>query len=183
MHVETPKNPIHGMIAEFNGPEEILEAAQKAKDAGYTKMEAYTPFPVHGLVDIVAEEDHRIKWLIFLGGIAGVVSGYGLQYWVSVYAYAHNVGGKPLQSWPAFIPVTFECMILFSSFAAVVGMLGLNGLPRPHHPIFNAKNFEYASRSKFFLCIEVEDEKYDKAGTEKFLKGLGAVEVSEVPNG
>lgn len=183
MHVEEPKNPIHGMIAEFDGPDEILEAATKTREAGYTKIEAYTPFPVHGLADVIDKEDHRIKWLIFLGGAAGAASGYGLQYWVSVFAYPHNVGGKPLQSWPAFIPVTFECMVLFASFAAVIGMLGLNGLPRPHHPIFNAKNFEFASRSKFFLCVEVEDEKYDAAETKKFLQSLGATEVSEVSNG
>ncbi|MBX3118102.1 MAG: DUF3341 domain-containing protein [Fimbriimonadaceae bacterium] len=183
MHVEAPKNPVHGMIAEFDGPDEILEAAVKTKEAGFKKIEAYTPFPVHGLADVIDKEDHRVKWIIFLGGAMGVAAGYGLQYWVSVYAYAHNVGGKPLQSWPAFIPITFECMVLFASFAAVIGMLGLNGLPRPHHPIFNAKNFEFASRSKFFLCVEVEDEKYDRDETEAFLKGLGAKEVSEVLNG
>lgn len=183
MHVETPKNPIHGMVAEFDGPEEILEAAQKARDAGYTKMEAYTPFPVHGLIDIVDKEDHRIKWMIFFGGAFGAAAGYGLQWWTSAVAYPHNVGGKPLQSWPAFIPVTFECMVLFASLTAVVGMLGLNGLPRPHHPIFNAKNFEFASRTKFFLCIEVEDEKYDASETKTFLESLKPVQVSEVKNG
>lgn len=176
--VATPKT--YGLLAEFETPEQILEAAKKARGEGYRDFEAYSPFPVHGLADAVDREDHRVKWIIFLSGVVGALSGYGLQYWVSVIAYPHNVGGKPLHSWPAFIPVTFECMVLFASFGAVIGMLGLNGLPRPHHPIFNGKHFDRASRDRFFLCIESTDSKYDPKATRAFLEGLGAAEVSEV---
>jgi hypothetical protein len=179
-HAPESKGP-YGLIAEFDDPDAILAAARKAREAGYVNFEAYSPFPVHGLADAVAPEDHRVKWIIFGGGALGAISGYGLQFWVSAVAYPHNAGGKPLHSWPAFIPVTFECMVLFASFAAVLGMLALNGLPRPHHPVFEGKNFDRASRDKFFLCIESEDPNYDPSETRKFLQSLGAAEVSEVP--
>jgi hypothetical protein len=176
--------PVHhgpyGLIAEFSTPEQILDAARKTRAAGYRRFEAYTPFPIHGLPELVAKEDHRLKWLIFFGGVSGVAAGYGLQYWVSVIAYPHNVGGKPLHSWPAFIPVTFECMVLFASFAALLGMLGLNSLPKPYHSIFNARNFERASRDKFFLCIESDDAQFDENETRRFLERLNPDEVSEV---
>lgn len=177
---EQPKGP-YGIIAEFLSPDALLRATERTRDAGYKKFEAYTPFPIHGLTDAMGYQDVRVKWIIFFGGIVGVIAGYGLQYWVSVYAYAHNVGGKPLHSWPAFIPVTFECMILFAAFGAVFGMLALNGLPRPHHPIFNAKRFHLASQDSFFLCIEADDPSFDVEEVSRFLRGLGAHEVSEVP--
>jgi hypothetical protein len=170
----------YGLIAEFVEPEAVLAAASRAREAGYRRIEAYSPFPVHGLADAIGPEDHRVKWIIFFGGVLGACSGYALQYWVSAIAYPHNVGGKPLHSWPAFIPITFECMVLFASFAAVLGMLALNGLPRPYHSVFNAKNFDRASRDRFFLCIEADDPLYDPDETRRFLMGLRPVEVSEV---
>jgi hypothetical protein len=178
--VEAARGP-YGLIAEFDTPDAILAAAKAVRAAGYKRFEAYTPFPVHGLADAVAPEDHRLKWLIFLGGAAGAAIGYGLQYWVSVIAYPHNVGGKPKHAWPAFIPVTFECMVLLASFAAVIGMLALNGLPRPHHPVFEAKNFDRASRDKFFLCVESDDALFDPRETRRLLESLHAAEVTEVP--
>lgn len=181
MSHEEPKGPqLYGVVAEFDDPDAILEAAKRTREAGYQRFEAYTPFPVHGLADAVDEEDHRIKWLIFMGGVAGAFTGFFFQWWVSAVAYPHNVGGKPLFSWPAFIPITFECMVLFAAGAAVLGTLGLNGLPRPHHPIFDAKNFERASQDRFFLCVESDDPAFDKKEVTKFLSGLGALEVSEV---
>lgn len=181
MSHEEPKGPqVYGVVAEFDDPDAILSAAKRTREEGYEKFEAYTPFPVHGLADAVDKEDHRLKWMIFFGGLAGACTGFGFQTWVSMVAYPHNVGGKPLFSWPAFIPVTFECMVLFAAGTAVFGMLGLNGLPRPHHPIFEAKNFKRCSQDRFFLCVEAEDPKFNAAEVSKFLKGLGALEVSEV---
>lgn len=181
MSHEAPKGPqLYGIVAEFEDPDAILSAAKRTREAGYERIEAYSPFPVHGLSHIVGGEDHRIKWIIFFGGVIGAIVGFGLQSWVSMVAYPHNVGGKPLFSWPAFIPITFECMVLFASGAAVIGMLGLNGLPRPHHPMFDAKNFERCSRDRFFLCIEADDPSFDSKEVSKFLGSLGALEVSEV---
>ncbi len=174
------KESVYGVLGEFHDEHHLLEAAKKVREAGFTKVDAYTPLPVHGLADVLGPEDHRIKWLIFLSGAAGVAVGLGLQYWVSVVAYPHNVGGKPLWSWPAFVPVTFECMVLFASFGAVLGMLGLNGLPKPYHPVFNTPNFDRASRDLFFLAIEAEDPKYDSAEARRILESAGASNVSEV---
>ncbi len=178
---EAPKNGVFGIVAEFTTPEEVLSAARRTKEAGYEKVEAYTPFPVHGLADALGPEDHRVKWIIFWGGVAGAIGGFYMQWWVSAVAYPHNVGGKPLFSWPAFVPITFECMVLIASFAAVIGMLALSGLPRPHHPIFDAKNFDRASRDRFFLCIEADDPAFDPEEVTRFLRSLGAQDVSEVP--
>lgn len=181
-HAETHHNPLHGVIAEFDDADALIYAAKRAYNEGYRKMDAYTPFPVHGLADVMGPEDHRVKWIIFFGGIVGALTGVGLEYMASVVWYPHNVGGKEHWSWPMFVPVAYECMILFSAFGAVFGMLALNGLPRPHHPIFGAKRFEYASQDKFFLCIESDDPKFDKDEVSKFLSSLEATEVSEVVN-
>ncbi len=179
MRKEIDTSP-YGMIAEFESAEEILQAAERTRAEGYRQMDAFTPFPVHGLVEAIEFTDARQPWLAFLGGLAGAATGYGLQYFVHVIDYPMNVGGKPLNSWPAFIPVTFEMTILLSAVGTVVFMLLLNGLPRPHHPIFNAKNFDRASQDRFFLFIESEDERYDANATRRFLERLGARSVSEV---
>lgn len=170
----------YGMIAEFESAEEILAAAERTRAEGYRQMDAFTPFPVHGLAEAIEFHDSRQPWLVFLGGLAGAAAGYGLQYYVHVIDYPMNVGGKPLHSWPAFIPVTFEMTILLAAFSAVVFMFLLNGLPRPHHPIFNAQGFDRASQDRFFLFIESNDERYDTLGTHRFLERLGARRVSEV---
>ncbi|HZO87624.1 MAG TPA: DUF3341 domain-containing protein [Chthonomonadaceae bacterium] len=176
------KPSIFGLVAEFREPEEIVEAAKHAREAGYRQMDAYTPFPVHGLSEALDFEDNRVPWIIFLSGLSGAILGYLMQVFISVVDFPLNVGGRPYHSWPAFVPVTFECTILLASFGATIGMLALNGLPRPYHPIFNAPRFELASQDRFFLCIEATDPKFDRERTEQFLEGLHPVSVSEVEN-
>jgi hypothetical protein len=172
--------PLHGIIAEFETAEQLLEAAHRARQAGYTQMDAYSPFPVHGLVEAIGFEDHKVPWTVFWAGVVGAIAGFSMQYYISVVDYPLNVGGRPLLSWPAFIPVTFETTVLFAAFGAFIGMLAFNGLPRPHHPIFNAPRFERASQDRFFLCIEATDPLFDRAKTRHFLESLGARMVSEV---
>jgi hypothetical protein len=171
---------LYGLMAEFDDPDVILDAATKARDAGYKRMEAYSPFPVHGLHEAVGFRDNRMPWIIFFAGLAGAAAGYALQYYVSVVAYPMNVGGRPHHSWPSFIPITFETTVLFAAFGAVIGMLALNGLPLPYHPVFNAPGFERASQDRFFLCIEAADPKFDAKGTEQFLASLNPIQVSAV---
>lgn len=179
-HDHALESPTHGIVAEFLDADALIAAAKKARGQGYTKVEAYSPFPIHDLDDAIGFFDPRIKWIIFFCGLAGAAAGMGLQYYTSVIDYPWNVGGRPLFSWPSFIPVTFECTILFSAFGAFIGMLALNGLPKPYHPIFNTPNFEKASQDRFFLCIEAEDPKFDEAETTQFMTSLGAEAVSEV---
>ena len=176
----TTEPTIHGIVAEFEEPEDILKAAEAAFDAGYRKMDAYSPYPVHGLSDAVGFKDNRVPWMIFFCGLSGAAVGLALQWYTSTIDYPWNVGGKPYFSWPAFIPVTFECTILLSAFGAVFGMLAMNGLPRPYHSIFNAAHFERASLDRFFLCIEATDSRFDVNETARFLRGFNALNVSEV---
>ena len=172
---------IHGVIAEFEGPEQLVEAAQRAYAEGYRMMDAYTPFPVHGLADAIGHRGVRLPRFVLLGGIAGGLGGFLMQAYANVYDYPMNIGGRPYFAWPAYIPITFETTILGAVVTAVFGMLLLNGLPQPYHPVFNVPNFEMASRSHFFLCIEAADPRYDNTGTRKFLESLGPTSVSEVP--
>jgi hypothetical protein len=189
---------VYGLVAEFDNADAIMEAADKIRDAGYRIVEAYTPFPVHGLAVKIAKEDIRVPWVMFGCGILGLFSGYVLEWsttspWVEkvmkglpvdivtrAWAYPMNIGGKPFHSWVSFIPVAYEMTILFTAFGAVFGMLLMNGLPRPHHSIFNAKNFERASQDRFFLCIEAADPKFDYENTWQFLQSLHPADVSEV---
>jgi len=174
-------NPrIYGLMAEFETPDQLLDATEKAYQAGYRKMDAYSPYPIEGLADALRVRNTRLPLIVLAGGIIGAVVGYGMQYYASVWAYPLNVGGRPLHSWPSFIPVTFELMILLAAFAAVFGMFALNGLPQPYHPVFNVPNFELASRSHFFLCIEARDPVFDREETRLFLHSLGAKEVVEI---
>jgi hypothetical protein len=175
------KHPaIYGLIAEFSGPNELLEAAEKTHHAGYRRIDAYSPFPIEELAEAVGYRHRILPWLVLAGGIIGCVAGFSLQYWVSVIELPLNVGGRPLNSWPAFIPITFECTILGAALTTVLGMLALNGLPRPHHPIFNAERFSLATQNKFFLCIEARDAKFDLDGTRRFLEELHPDEVTVV---
>ena len=173
-------DPVYGVIASFAEPEELLRASKAVREAGYTRTDAFTPFPVHGIEEALGIPRTKLPYVVLLCGIAGGLAGYLLQYYCAVIAYPLNIGGKPLHSWPAFIPVTFECTILVAALSAVLGMLALNGLPQPYHPVFNVPRFALASRNRFFLCIEAADPKFDLEGTREFLTTLGPREVSTV---
>ncbi len=176
--IERP--PIYGLMAEFDTPHDLVTAARKAYQAGYRRMDGYSPFPIEELADALGFHYNRLPWLVLAGGIAGACAGYGLAYWTSVVDYPLNVGGRPFHSWPAFIPVTFETTVLFAALTAVLGMLALNRLPMPHHPVFNVPRFALASRDQFFLCIEAEDPNFDLEKTRAFLESLGPLAVTEV---
>jgi hypothetical protein len=171
---------VYGMMAEFDDPTSLVAAARRAHDAGYRRMDAYSPFPIEELHDALGAHDTRLPLLVLIGGLCGCIGGYTLEYWSSVVAYPLNIGGKPLHSWPAFIPVTFETTILVAALTCVLGMLALNGLPQPYHPVFNVPRFALASRNRFFLCIESTDPKFDIEGTRHFLETLEPREVTTV---
>lgn len=173
----------YGIMAQFRTADDLLAAAKRAHAAGYRAMDAYTPFPVHGLAEALGQNDVRVGWIVFVAGVLGAIGGYLLQFITAAtegIGYPHNVGGRPFHSWPSFIPVTFECTVLVASFGAVIGMLAMNGLPRPHHPSFNAPTFERASLDRFYLCIEAADPSYDAAKARQMLEELGAERVDEV---
>lgn len=172
---------LYGLLAEFPGPEPLVQAAEQVYAAGYRRFDAYSPMPVEGLAAAMNFHRTRMPLVILIGGLVGGLSGYLLQYWVAVIAYPVNVGGRPLHSWPAFIPITFELTILFGSIAGVLGMLALNGLPRPHHPLFGVAQFKRASRDGFFLCVEATDAVFSRDATRDLLTGVGAIEVIDVP--
>jgi hypothetical protein len=171
---------LYGVMGEFETPEAILHAARKAREAGYRHITAYTPIPVEGLAQIIGFRWTAVPLITLLGGLAGGLSGFGMEYWMSAISYPINVGGRPLNSWPAFIPVTFELTILGASLSAVLGMLALNRLPQPYHPVFNVERFSRASTDRFFLCIESRDPKFHLAESAKFLQSVSAEHVSEV---
>lgn len=173
--------PIYGLLAEFEEAEALVHATHRAREAGYRRMDAYSPFPIEELTEALGLRPTRLPWLVFMGGLLGTLTGYGLQYYASVIAYPLNVGGKPDHSWPAFIPVTFEMTILVASLTAVLGMLALNGLPQPYHPCFHVERFAHATRDRFFLSIEATDPQFDLKETREFMESLGPREVNEVP--
>ena len=173
--------PIYGLLAEFEDRDRLLEAAHRTREAGYRSVDAYTPLPVEGLADAIGFHHTRLPWVVFTGAVLGAVGGFGLQLYASAVHYPLNIGGRPLNSWPAFIPITFELTILGASLFAVFGLLALNGLPTPHHPLFNVDRFELASREALFLCVKSKDPKFDRGATRAFLESLGPKEVAEVP--
>ncbi len=173
---------LYGLIAEFDNADALLAAAEKTRDAGYKKFEAYTPMPIHGLDEAVGYRGTRLPWVIFGAGLLGASGMFAFQTWINLSAYPMNIGGRPLFSWPAFIPATFEGMVLLAAFAAVFGMIAACGLPRPYHPVFNAPNFERASVDRFFLCIEAADPKFELKRTRQFLESLEPLAVSTVDN-
>ena len=174
---ETSAPALYGLLAEFDSAQALIEAAHSVHEAGYTRTDAFSAFPIHGLAEALGFEDRRISKLVLLGGIVGALVGYGLQYWTSVIAYPLNIGGRPLHSWVSFIPPAFETTILFAAFTAGLSMIVLNGLPRPYHPVFNAERFHLASQDKFFLVVEAVDPKFSLDETGAFLAGLHANEV------
>lgn len=178
-HRTADGQPLYGYVAEFETAEQVFKAAEKVRDAGYTHTDAYSPFPIEHLESALGKEHTKLSQIVFAGGLAGAIGGFGLATWASTMAYPFQVGGRPFFSWPSFIPVTFECMVLLASFSAVIGMIALNGLPQPYHPIFNAKGFERASDDRFFLCIEATDPKFDPKAVEQFLKSLNPLGVTD----
>jgi hypothetical protein len=179
-HIALARPRLYGMLAEFERPEELVAAARRAREAGHRRMDAYTPFPIHGLSDAMGFRPSKLPLVVLLGGLIGCAMALGMQWFSATIHYPLNVGGRPFASWPSFIPITFELTVLFASISAVLGMLGMNGLPMPYHPVFNAPRFAFASRDRFFLCIEARDALFDLQKTRAFLTSLGAREVVEV---
>jgi hypothetical protein len=180
-HTEHHDEPrLYGLMAMFLSPEAVVRAAESAYAQGFRRMDAYSPLPVEGLAEAIGFKRNRMPTVVLIGGIIGAILGYGLQYYSAVINYPINVGGRPFHSWPSFIPITFETTVLMAAFGAVFGMLGLNGLPRPHHPLFSVPRFALASRSRFFLCILADDPLFDAEETAKFLEGLNPREVTRV---
>lgn len=173
-------NDTYGLLAEFSTHEELLHAAEKAYEQGFRKMDGYAPFPVEGLAEALGKKT-RLPLLVLIGGIIGGLSAYFMEWDANVISYPINIGGRPLNSWPAFIPITFELTVLGAALTAFFFSLALNGLPRPHHPVFNVPEFERASQDRFFLCIEATDRIFDSDRTRKFLQSLHPLTIAEVP--
>jgi hypothetical protein len=176
------RSSLYGLMAEFEDPSDLVTGARKATAAGYRILDAYSPLPIEELHEALGSHHTNLPLIVLIGGILGGSGGYALQWWASTVAYPLNIGGKPLHSWPMFIPVTFECTILVAALFAVFGMLALNGLPEPYHPVFNVPRFALASRNRFFLCIEARDPMFHLDDTRAFLESLGAREVTSVAN-
>ena len=181
-HVPLNELPaIHGAMAEFETPEELIAAAEKAYASGYRKMDAYAPMPVEGLAEAIGYKKNKVALAVLIGGSCGAIGGFTLLEWIAGIAYPHNVGGRPLNSWPSWIPITFECMILLSAITSLICVIAMNGLPQPYHPVFNVPEFTRASIDRFFLCIESSDPKFRTDETLQFLRDLGGSEVTVVP--
>jgi hypothetical protein len=172
--------PLYGLLAEFHTPAEVVNAAERVREAGYTKVDAYSPYPIEELSEALHLGRSHLPKIVLAGGVLGLLGGWALQYWSSVIEYPLNIGGRPENAWPAFIVPAFETTVLFAAGSAVLGMLALNGLPQPYHPVFNVPGFALASRDKFFIGIEATDPRFDRVETGKLLRSLGAYEVSEV---
>ena len=172
--------PIYGLLAEFDSPQALVAAATKVRDAGYRRVDAFTPFPIEELAEAIGFRDRRLPLFVLIGGLTGMIAGLGLEYWTAAIAYPMNIGGRPYASWPSFVPVAFETTILFAALTAVIGMLALNGLPMPYHPVFNAPRFSAASRDRFFLVVEAADPRFDRLQTRQVLANLHAREVTEL---
>lgn len=171
----------YGLLAEFSGSAELVEAARRVHGAGFRRVEAYSPLPMEGLSEALGFERTKLPLVVLCGGILGCLGGYGLEIYCTAIAYPLNIGGRPLNSWPAFVPVMFETTVLVAALSAVLGMLALNGLPRLHHPLFNVPEFDRATQDKFFLFIRHTDPKFDQQQTREFLTQVGATEVFDVP--
>jgi ActD protein len=172
--------PIYGLMAELSSVTDLIEACRRVREAGYTRIDAFTPYPSEEVADALGHHHSKLPAIVLGGGLVGGIGGYLLQYWTQVLVYPLNVGGRPLHSWPAFIVPTFECTILGAALAAVLGMFFLNGLPQPYHPVFNVPRFAMASRDRYFLVIEARDPQFDRDATRRFLLDLKASEVHDV---
>ena len=177
---KSTRPPTYGLMAEFDDPNGVVAAARRVYDEGYRRIDAYSPYPIEALSEAIGVHTTKMPLIVLIGGIVGLIAGYLMQYYTHVIDYPLNVGGKPFHSWPQFIPITFETTVLGAALAAVFGMLALNGLPEPYHPVFNTPNFALASRDRFFLLVEATDPKFDRQETRDFLRTLGAREVNDV---
>jgi hypothetical protein len=177
-----PRTAIYGLMAEFQTPDQVLQATRRARQEGFRHMDAYTPYAVEGLANELGLARTRVPFVVLVAGLVGAGAGFFMQYWAMAVDYPFNVGGRPHNSWPVFIPITFEVMVLVAAFATLFGMFFLNGLPRPHHPVFNVARFVRASQDRFFLCIEATDPKFDREATRLFLAGLQPSQLEEVPH-
>ena len=171
---------LHGVMGEFATPSDLVSAIEQVRSKGYTKVDAYTPFPIEEAWEALGHHKSPVPLIVLIGGIVGGLSGFFLQYWVSVIEYPLNVGGRPFNSWPSFIPVTFECTILGAVLSAVAGVFILNGLPEPYHPVFNVERFAFASRNRYFICIEAVDPQFNRDQVHQLLLDLNAVEATDV---
>src|SRR5262245_32502182 len=174
------KENLYGLLAEFNTPSELVNAARRSREAGYTKTDGFSPFPIHEMDEALGVKRSLLSYLIFGGGLIGATLGLGMQIYLLAVEYPINVGGRPYISLPSFVPITFECTVLLAALCAVFGMLFLNGLPTPYHPVFNVPRFALASHDKFFLVIEAGDPKFDYAETSEFMENLHPQEVYDV---
>jgi hypothetical protein len=171
---------LYGVMAEFDNPTDLVVAARRTYEAGYRRINGYSPYPIEELWEAIGFHHTGLPVIVFIGGLVGALSGFFMQYYLSVFEYPINVGGKPFNSWPQFIPITFEMTILVAAFAAVFGMLALNKLPQPYHPVFNAPNFDLATRDHFFLVIEANDPKYNHDEVVRFMQSLESKQVIDV---
>ena len=178
MKAKAPK--LYGVMAQFDSPSALVAAARETYAAGYRRINGYSPFPIEELSEAIGFKRTILPLIVLIGGVLGALGGFLMQYWTEVIDYPIIVGGKPFNSWPAFIPITFECTVLGAALAAVLGMLALNKLPQPYHPVFNAPNFALATRDSFFLVIESDDPKFNQPEVREFLRSLEARDVCDV---
>jgi len=172
-HGPAPEGPVlYGLLAEFPTADQLVTATRAARDAGYTRMDTHTPYPVGETADALGFPKSEMGAVMFIGGLVGATGGFLMQYWDNAYGYSLNIGGRPFFSWPSFIPITFEMMVLTASLSGLFGLIALCGLPRPNHPLFNNKIFDRATRDRFFLSVEATDPKFELAATKAFLQGL-----------
>jgi hypothetical protein len=179
-HAAPAGTPFYGLLAEFDSAQALLDAANQVRVAGYTRADGFSPFPIHGLAEAFGFRERWVSKIVLGAGITGLLAGWGLEYWTQVIDFPMDIGGRPYNAWVAFIPPAFETTILFACLSAVIGMLAMNGLPQPYHPVFNVPSFVRASQDKFFLAIEASDPKFNASATRDFLVSLRAREVNNI---